>query len=126
MTENPYDPNQQPPVPPPPPGQPASPYGQAPGYAPPAGYPEAGSDPAAPYGRDVYGRPFSSKSKVVAGVLQLVLGGVGAGRWYTGHYGMAVAQLLTCGGLGIWALVDGILLLVKNDWADSEGRILHG
>lgn len=70
------------------------------------------------------GQPYSEKSKIVAGVLQLVLGGVGAGRWYTGHYGMAVAQLLTCGGLGIWALIDGILFLVNDDRTDSEGRVL--
>jgi TM2 domain-containing membrane protein YozV len=70
------------------------------------------------------GQPFSEKSKVVAGVLQLVLGGVGAGRWYTGHYGMAVAQLLTCGGLGIWALIDGILFLVNDDRTDAQGLIL--
>ncbi|GAB3113563.1 hypothetical protein GCM10027160_17770 [Streptomyces calidiresistens] len=70
------------------------------------------------------GKPFSTKSKVVAGILQILVGGVGAGRWYTGHYGMAVAQLLTCGGLGVWALIDGILFLVKDDRTDSEGLVL--
>ena len=113
MTENPYDPSQQPPVPPP--G-----YGQQP-PSPPQGY-----DPSAPYGRDPFGRPLSDKSKIVAGILQLVLGGVGAGRWYTGQYGMAVAQLLTCGGLGVWALVDGILFLVKDDRTDKNGLVLRG
>ncbi|MDT0265926.1 TM2 domain-containing protein [Streptomyces sp. DSM 44915] len=94
---------------------PAGGYGGAPGY---------GADPNAPYGYDHYGRPYSHKSKIVAGVLQLLLGGVGAGRWYTGHAGMAVAQLLTCGGLGIWALIDGILFLVKDDRTDADGRVL--
>ncbi|CAL9484570.1 TM2 domain-containing protein [Streptomyces sp. JH002] len=70
------------------------------------------------------GAPESPKSKVVAGILQILLGSVGAGRWYTGHYGMAVAQLLTCGGLGIWALIDGILFLVKEDRTDSDGLVL--
>ncbi|WP_308294166.1 TM2 domain-containing protein [Streptomyces sp. ST2-7A] len=70
------------------------------------------------------GTPFSTKSKVVAGILQILVGGVGAGRWYTGHYGMAIAQLLTCGGLGVWALIDGILFLVKDDRTDSEGLVL--
>ncbi|MBB1243022.1 TM2 domain-containing protein [Streptomyces durbertensis] len=72
------------------------------------------------------GQPYSEKSKIVAGVLQLVLGGLGVGRFYTGHIGMGVAQLLTCGGLGVWALIDGILFLVKDDRTDSEGRILKG
>ncbi|MDK1476328.1 TM2 domain-containing protein [Streptomyces sp. 549] len=72
------------------------------------------------------GQPYSDKSKIVAGVLQLVLGVLGVGRFYTGHIGMGVAQLLTCGGLGIWSLVDGILFLVSNDRTDSEGRPLRG
>lgn len=106
--------------------------GQQPGYPAPApgyGYPPAGGgyapDPLAPYGYDPYGRPYSHKSKLAAGLLQLLLGGVGAGRWYTGHVGIAIAQLLTCGGLGIWALIDGILLLVREDSTDSQGRVLR-
>ncbi|TDC23698.1 TM2 domain-containing protein [Streptomyces sp. 8K308] len=101
----------------PPPGQPGQPgpYQQQGAYPP---------DAQAPFGRDPMGRPYSGKSKIVAGVLQLLLGTVGAGRWYTGHYGQAVGMLLTCGGLGVWALIDGIMLLVKNDWTDAQGRIL--
>ncbi|SFC61134.1 TM2 domain-containing protein [Streptomyces aidingensis] len=102
------------------------------GYPPPggAGYAQPGQaaygyDPNAPYGYDAYGRPFSSKTKLVAGLLQLLVGGLGAGRFYTGHYGLAVGQLLTCGGLGIWALIDGIYLLVKEGVTDSDGRVLR-
>ncbi|MGX1271934.1 hypothetical protein RKD18_005128 [Streptomyces phaeoluteigriseus] len=39
---------------------------------------------------------------------------------------MGVAQLLTCGGLGIWALIDGILFLTSNDRTDAQGRVLRG
>jgi TM2 domain-containing membrane protein YozV len=60
----------------------------------------------------------------VAGLLQIFVGSVGAGRWYAGQYGIATAQLLTCGGCGVWALIDGILMLVgKVD--DAEGRPLR-
>ena len=123
-------------LPPPPPGYQAGGY-PPPGYGPPPPYAPPGSpppgygggygppQPGAPWGTDQYGRPYSEKSKIIAGVLQLVLGGVGAGRWYTGHYGIAIAQLLTCGGLGVWALVDGILMLVGNV-TDAEGRPLRG
>jgi hypothetical protein len=104
-----------------PPGYGPPVYG-APGYRPPGYGPP---QPGAPWGVDQYGRPYSDKSKIVAGVLQLLLGGFGAGRWYTGHYGIAVAQLLTCGGLGVWALIDGILMLVGNV-DDAQGRPLHG
>jgi TM2 domain-containing membrane protein YozV len=114
----------------PPPGYPQQappqyPGAPGPGMAPPAGGPQYGSDPNAPYGYDPYGRPYSHKSKMVAGILQILVGGVGAGRWYTGHTGMAVAQLLTCGGMGIWSLIDGILFLTKDDRTDAQGRPLR-
>ncbi|MGH8879147.1 MAG: NINE protein, partial [Stackebrandtia sp.] len=70
--------------------------------------------------------PESDKSRVVAALLQLFLGGLGAGRFYTGHFGVAIAQLLTLGGLGIWALIDAILFIVKKDRTDAKGRVLRG
>ncbi|MET9855413.1 TM2 domain-containing protein [Streptomyces sp. NPDC006450] len=72
------------------------------------------------------GQQYSDKSKVTAGLLQIFLGGLGIGRFYTGHTGMAIAQLVTCGGLGFWALIDGILFLVKDDRTDKQGRVLRG
>lgn len=72
------------------------------------------------------GQQYSDKSKVTAGLLQIFLGGLGIGRFYTGHTGMAIAQLVTCGGLGVWALIDGILFFVKDDRTDSQGRVLRG
>jgi TM2 domain-containing membrane protein YozV len=108
-------------------GQPQPGYPQA-GYPAQGGYPQAGytGDPNAPYGYDPYGRPYSDKSKIVAGILQLFLGTFGVGRFYIGNVGMGLAQLFTCGGLGIWALVDGIILLTSNDKTDGQGRILRG
>ncbi|MEU3558160.1 TM2 domain-containing protein [Streptomyces fragilis] len=82
--------------------------------------------PEAPYGVDHLGRPYSDKSKIVAGLLQLFLGGFGIGRFYVGSVGVGVAQLLTCGGLGIWALVDAILFFTSNDRTDKQGRPLRG
>jgi len=106
----------------PPPGYPP------PGYPPPGYYPPPGTytgDPNAPYGYDPYGRPYSDKSKVIAGILQLTLGGFGVGRFYLGNVGMGLAQLFTCGGLGVWSLIDGILLLTGNDHTDEHGRVLR-
>ncbi|MFG2464282.1 TM2 domain-containing protein [Streptomyces canus] len=107
----------------PPPGYPP------PGYPPPGYYPPPPGtytgDPNAPYGYDPYGRPYSDKSKVIAGILQLTLGGFGVGRFYLGNVGMGLAQLFTCGGLGVWSLIDGILLLTGNDHTDEHGRILR-
>lgn len=84
-----------------------------------------GPDPMAPYGRHpVSGEPLSDKSKLAAGLLQLFAGGFGAGRFYLGHNGIAIAQLFTCGGLGIWALIDAILILMGNV-RDVHGRPLR-
>jgi TM2 domain-containing membrane protein YozV len=70
----------------------------------------------------------SEKSKVVAGVLQIVLGAFGAGRFYTGHTGIAIAQIavtwLTLGCGGIWPLVDGIMMLMGKV-PDAQGRPLR-
>jgi TM2 domain-containing membrane protein YozV len=85
-------------------------------------------DPSAPWGREPYtGRPYSDKSKVVAGVLQLFLP-FGVGRFYTGHTGIAVAQLLvtflTFGIGGIWGFIDGIVILAGQP-DDPYGRPLR-
>ncbi|WP_030382841.1 MULTISPECIES: TM2 domain-containing protein [unclassified Streptomyces] len=82
--------------------------------------------PDAPYGFDPQGRPYSDKSKIVAGILQLFLGTLGIGRFYVGSVGVGIAQLLTCGGLGFWALIDGIIFLTSNTRTDAQGRVLRG
>ncbi|MFH9863566.1 TM2 domain-containing protein [Streptomyces sp. NPDC017202] len=109
------------------PGYPQAGYQQG-GYPPPGAVPPGAytGDPNAPYGYDPYGRPLSDKSKIIAGILQLFLGTFGVGRFYIGHVGMGLAQLFTCGGFGIWALIDGIILLTSNDKTDAQGRILRG
>jgi TM2 domain-containing membrane protein YozV len=86
-------------------------------------------DPAAPYGVDPKtGKPYSSKSKIVAGLLQILLGAFGVGRFYTGHTGMAVGMLVvslvTCGIGAIWGFIDGILILVQGG-TDAQGYPLR-
>ncbi|MGK5628033.1 TM2 domain-containing protein [Streptomyces sp. URMC 123] len=81
---------------------------------------------AGPYGVAPNGQPYSDKSKVVAGILQLFLGTLGVGRFYTGHVGIAIAQLLTCGGLGFWSLIDAIMFFASSDRTDKQGRVLRG
>jgi TM2 domain-containing membrane protein YozV len=120
-------------TPPPPPPQPP---GYPPSYPPPPGqYPPAYTDPAAPYGRHprhpLTGEPLSDKSKVVAGLLQLLglFGIVGIGRIYLGQTGLGVAQLIvgivTCFiGAVIWGIVDAVLILTDKV-RDTEGRPLR-
>lgn len=92
----------------------------------PSGGPVGTPDTNAPYGYDPFGRPYSDKSKFVAGALSIVLGPLGIGRFYTGHNRMAVCQLITLGGLGVWSLFDGVLMIAVNGKTDAEGRVLRG
>jgi TM2 domain-containing membrane protein YozV len=84
----------------------------------------------APYGIDpITGMPFSDKSRMVAGLLQIFVGSFGVGRFYTGHIGIAVAQLvitlISCGTLGwCWPLIDGIMMLMGKV-PDATGRPLR-
>ena len=83
---------------------------------------------------------ISDKSKVVAALLSLFLGGLGIHRFYLGRTGSGIAMLvltaigwLTTGfiiGFGIlaiveiWAIIDFIRILC-NGLPDSQGRKLH-
>jgi TM2 domain-containing membrane protein YozV len=72
---------------------------------------------------------MSDKSKLVAGLLQLFLGGLGVGRFYLGYIGIGFAQLaisvVTLGIAGwVWPLID-VILIFTNKVADAEGRKLR-
>lgn len=68
------------------------------------------------------------KSKLVAGVLGILLGPLGVHNFYLGYTGKAVAQLLitilTCGAgatiTGIWGLIEGILILTGSIDKDAN------
>ncbi|HEY1939888.1 MAG TPA: TM2 domain-containing protein [Candidatus Angelobacter sp.] len=67
--------------------------------------------------------PFSASDKRIlpAFLLCFFFGVFGAHRFYVGKIGSGVAQLLTLGGLGIWMLVD-LILIICGAFTDSEGR----
>ncbi|BCJ67957.1 MULTISPECIES: TM2 domain-containing protein [Polymorphospora] len=71
---------------------------------------------------------YSDKSKLVAGLLGIFLGGFGVGRFYIGDTKTGVLQLvvtlITCGLGSLWGLIDGILILV-NGGTDAQGRPLR-
>jgi TM2 domain-containing membrane protein YozV len=124
MTHDPENP------PPPPHGQPTPPaYGQPgqPGYPvpPPGAY---GVSSTTPYGiHPVTGIPYSDKSKLVAGLLQILIP-IGIGRFYIGDNRTGIIQLVvtlvTCGIGALWPLVDGIIMLA-TDSKDANGYMLR-
>ena len=69
--------------------------------------------------------PVSPKSFVATWLFAWLLGGFGADRFYLGKIGTAVLKLVTLGGLGIWALIDLILVLAGKT-TDKQGRPLAG
>ena len=86
---------------------------------------------------------MTAKSKLVAGLLGIFLGGFGIHRFYLGYQNIGIAQLLlnlagvvlipfTC-GLGVvacaaawvWGLVDAILILTGSLRTDAQGHPLR-
>lgn len=46
------------------------------------------------------------KSKTTAIILSVLVSSLGVDRFYLGYTGLGILKLLTCGGLGIWTLID--------------------
>lgn len=63
------------------------------------------------------------KDFVVAWLLALFLGAFGVDRFYRGFVGLGILKLLTCGGAGIWALVD-LLIIIFTGGKDSKDQPL--
>jgi TM2 domain-containing membrane protein YozV len=109
----------------------------APGVAP-GGYPGAvpGGYPGAAPGGYPGVPPNPLKSKLVAGLLGIFVGGLGIHRFYLGYNTIGIIQILvtvvggivTCGigaiGGAIWGLVEGILILTGSINKDAQGRPL--
>jgi TM2 domain-containing membrane protein YozV len=66
---------------------------------------------------------FSSKSYVTALLLSFFVGALGIDRFYLGYTGLGIGKLLTFGGLGVWALIDFILIAMRKV-TDSSGNPL--
>ena len=136
------------------------PPGQDPYYDPyqplPAPYSPADAYPVTPYQQNPYpygvealtGLPYSDKSKVVAGLLQILpgfflsLGGIG--RLYAGNTTIGIVQLaatvvgwisfwcgfvtgvsfVVFGLIWLWFVIDGIVIMVSRV-TDGQGRPLR-
>ncbi len=66
---------------------------------------------------------MTDKRILPAFLLCFFLGIFGAHRFYVGKIGTAVLQIFTLGGLGIWALID-LIMIVVGSFSDKEGNKL--
>ena len=63
----------------------------------------------------------SDKRILPAFILAFLFGVFGVHRFYVGKVGTGLLQLFTLGGLGIWALVD-VVIIVTGNFTDGEGN----
>lgn len=65
------------------------------------------------------GAPYRSEKKVIAGILGILLGGLGIHKFYLGYTKAGIIQLVlgivTCGIAGIIGFIEGIIYLTKSD-----------
>ncbi len=62
----------------------------------------------------------TDKRILPAALLCFFLGVFGAHRFYVGKIGTAIAMIFTIGGLGIWVLID-FIMIVTGTFKDENG-----
>ena len=65
----------------------------------------------------------NQRDYLVASILTIFLGWLGVDRFYLGYIGTGIVNLLTFGGLGIWALYDQIMIITDSK-KDADGQPL--
>lgn len=63
------------------------------------------------------------KGFVPAILLCFFLGALGLHRFYVGKIGTGILMLLTFGGLGIWVIIDFVMIVIGK-FTDKQGRAL--
>ncbi len=108
----------------------AAPSGRPGAYGPPSGGYSTPTGAYPPYGY-VAVDPYA-KSRTVAGILGILIGGLGVHRFYLGYVGIGVLQIvvtvLTFGIGAIWGFVEGVLYLTQRTGqfsVDATGRPLR-
>jgi TM2 domain-containing membrane protein YozV len=68
-------------------------------------------------------KTVSPYSRLAALLLCFFLGVFGVHRFYVGKIGTGVAMIFTLGGLGIWVLIDFIMIVVGG-FKDADGKFV--
>lgn len=54
---------------------------------------------------------MSFKDPAIALIISIFFGGLGIDRFFIGDVGLGIVKLITCGGCGIWTLIDWFLIM---------------
>lgn len=65
----------------------------------------------------------SEKNWLTSLLLCIFLGSLGVHRFYAGKIGTGILMLITCGGCGIWTLVDLIMIIIGK-FTDKDGNAI--
>jgi len=68
-------------------------------------------------------RGVSPFSRLAALLLCVFVGALGVHRFYVGKIGTGVAMIFTLGGLGIWVLVD-LIMIATGSFTDANRRVV--
>lgn len=60
------------------------------------------------------------KDPTISLIVSIIGGNLGIDRFIIGDVGLGVAKLLTCGGLGIWLIVDWFLIMGRTREINQE------
>jgi TM2 domain-containing membrane protein YozV len=64
---------------------------------------------------------LSEKNGIVCLILCFFLGVFGAHRFYVGKYRTAILTLVTLGAIGLWPLID-LLMILMGKFTDAHGK----
>lgn len=67
---------------------------------------------------------ISPKSRLACALFAGFLGTIGVHRFYVGKIGTGILMILTAGGLGIWYIID-FIMIVLGEFKDKEGRYVR-
>ena len=65
----------------------------------------------------------SEKNWLTTLLLCIFLGSLGVHRFYAGKIGTGILMLITCGGCGIWTLID-LIMIIMGSFTDKDGNAI--